>query len=137
MLDIHYSINPQSWPAKRVIALHLQLEGKEAQRTQLGLEPRQSGCRQKENELHTMGMPFAQRTQVDNNVLGWCPLGNVFFYLQRVIVTLGFGSAKSLSLEKGVVNRGGLGFSLPDFLCMGGGGVGRGRPSCCVCQVHR
>lgn len=74
----------------------------------MGLEPRQSDCRQRENELHTMGMPFAQRTQIDS-VLGWCPLGDVFFYLQRVIVTPGFGSAKSLSLDKGMVNGGGLG----------------------------
>lgn len=63
-----------------------------------------------------MGMPFAQRTQIDN-VLGWCPLGN--FYLQRVIVTLGFGSAKLPSLDKGVVN----GVQLPRLLVHGGQGL--------------
>lgn len=63
-------------------------------------------------------MPFAQRNQIDNKILQLCPLQNALFYLQRVIVTLVLGSVKVLSLDEGVINRGGLGFSLPGFLAM-------------------
>lgn len=85
----------------------------------LGCEPEQSDCRQTENGLHIIGMPFAQRNQIDSKVLGLCPLGNALFYLQSVIVTLGFVSVKLLSPNKGVIKGGGLGFSLPDFSPMG------------------
>lgn len=54
------------------------------------------------------------------------------FYLQRVIVTLGFGSAKWLSLDKVVVSGGGLGFSLPDFLCIEEGREGEGLAAACA-----